>query len=412
MTKASALTTYAFERSTPETAPHALVAHGVVLSVVEDLHKLEAEWRAFEVEADATVFQHFDWLSTWQRHIGARRDVRPVIVAGRGERGRLLFLLPLAIQRIAFARELVWLGMDLCDYNGPLLAPDFSQRVGQDAFGALWPYILEALTAPPRLGFDLVRLEKMPATLGSQANPFLTLATTRNPSGAYLAPLARTWEDFYAAKRSGSTRRRDRAKRKSLEARGKLQFVEPGRDADRLATVDLLMQQKARSFERMGVSNLFARPGHGEFYRAISTTEIAHVSRLDVGEQPAAINLGLMARDRYYHVLASYTEDSELARLGPGTTHLMEMMANAIGRGFTVFDFTIGDEPYKREWCDGRETLYDHHSARTPAGALIVTLRRAGLRVKRTIKETPALWNAFYNFRAAGGRYFRRSSEG
>ena len=31
----------------------------------------------------------------------------------------------------------------------------------------------------------------------------------------------------------------------------------------------------------------------------------------------------------------------------------------AIDRGFRVFDFTIGDERYKRDWCDTEIKLYD-----------------------------------------------------
>ena len=35
---------------------------------------------------------------------------------------------------------------------------------------------------------------------------------------------------------------------------------------------------------------------------------MVHVSRLDVGAAPAALNLGLTFRGCYYHVLASYTD--------------------------------------------------------------------------------------------------------
>ena len=409
MAAISALTAYEFEREAPKTAPASFMSCDMAVSVAEDLHGIEAEWRSFEREADGTVFQSFDWLSTWQRHIGARGDVRPAIVTGRDERGRMLFLLPLAVQRSAFARELVWLGMPLCDYAGPLLAPNFSQLMDRNAFAALWREIVAMLAAHPRLGFDLIRLEKMPAKIGAQHNPFLGLPATRHPSGAYCTPLAPSWDDFYTSKRSVSTRRRDRSKRKALEALGEIHFVESATESERLASIDTLMQQKAHSFERMGVGNLFARPGHADFFRAISGTGIAHVSRLDIGSHPGAINLGLMARGRYYHVLASYTDDTEIARRGPGTIHLMELMAHAVRRGCTAFDFTIGDEPYKRDWCEGCDTLYDHVSARTPMGALVAASYRLTMRLKRMIKENPALWNAFYTSRATVGRLLSRS---
>lgn len=166
------------------------------------------------------------------------------------------------------------------------------------------------------------------------------------------------------------------------------------------------MQQKARSFARIGVANLFERPGYAEFYRAVSGEPIVHISRLDVGAHPAAVNFGLTMHGRYYHVLSSYTDQPDIVRYGPGAAHLTDIMANAIKRGCTAFDFTVGDEPYKLDWCEQRQTLYDHFSARTPKGAAIVFLQALAMRIKRTIKENPALWNAFFKLRAAAGRAF------
>jgi CelD/BcsL family acetyltransferase involved in cellulose biosynthesis len=44
-------------------------------------------------------------------------------------------------------------------------------------------------------------------------------------------------------------------------------------------------------------------------------------------------------------------------------------MRYAIERKCDAFDFTIGDERYKSEWCDGVFKLYDHVSAATWRGA-------------------------------------------
>ena len=48
----------------------------VELSLHDDLASIESDWRAFEERADCTVFQTFDWLSTWFRNIGAREGVK------------------------------------------------------------------------------------------------------------------------------------------------------------------------------------------------------------------------------------------------------------------------------------------------------------------------------------------------
>ena len=55
----------------------------VDLTLHDDLAAIENDWRAFEERADCTVFQTFDWLSAWLRHIGARENGKPVVVIGR-----------------------------------------------------------------------------------------------------------------------------------------------------------------------------------------------------------------------------------------------------------------------------------------------------------------------------------------
>jgi CelD/BcsL family acetyltransferase involved in cellulose biosynthesis len=72
----------------------------------------------------------------------------------------------------------------------------------------------------------------------------------------------------------------------------------------------------------------------------------------------------------------------------------------AIDRGLNQFDFTIGDEPYKREWSDTELKLYDHLAAVTPRGAMIAAMTTAFRHSKRFIKQTPILWTAFSKARA------------
>src|SRR5438128_1626305 len=102
-----------------ETRVASAASTNIRLSVYDELSAIEPDWRTFEKSADCTVFQAFDWLATWQRHIGARNGIRPAIVAGRDTSGNMLFLLPLAVDPRGLARRLTWLGSELCDYNAP-----------------------------------------------------------------------------------------------------------------------------------------------------------------------------------------------------------------------------------------------------------------------------------------------------
>ncbi len=91
------------------------------------------------------------------------------------------------------------------------------------------------------------------------------------------------------------------------------------------------------------------------------------------------------------------------ARFGPGVIQLMELMQHATENGHTVFDFTIGDESYKEQWCEVEVPLFDYVEPNTLAGWAGLGPRVAYLEAKRFIKQTPVLWNGFTRLRAAMG---------
>lgn len=374
---------------------------GVWIEIHDRLASVEKLWRAFEAGADCTVFQRFDYLAAWQRHIGAMRNVRPLIVVVRGHGEEVLCLLPLAQE----SRRLCWLGQDNSDYCAPLLARDFERRIDASAFPMLWAELCEALGSEDAFRFDIADLRKMPETIGSQRNPMLTLTTMLNPSNAHLTKLSGNWETFYADKRSSSTRRRDRTKLKRLGEFGEVRMVTPEGDAELTAAFDGLIEQKSAALTRMGVHNPFADPGVRDFYLdlALNSRTFVHLSKLAVGSVQAATNLGFEHHGRYYYVLASY-DAGETSRFGAGAAHLRALMERAIERGLREFDFTIGDERYKLEWADVDLFLYDHIGALNWRGAIPALMQRLEIRLRRKIKQNQWLWSLAQKFRALKGR--------
>jgi CelD/BcsL family acetyltransferase involved in cellulose biosynthesis len=377
----------------------------LALSIHDDLGAIEAEWRAFEQAADCTAFQTFDYLDAWQRHIGRRLGVVPAVAVGRYADGGSAFIIPLAVAPSRLGGRLCWLGQDLCDYNAPLLACDFSQRVGREGFLAAWHELRRRLRRDPQYRHHWIELEQMPQTVGTQLNPFTYLAVARNASGAHLTELGANWEAFYRAKRSSATRRRDRAKRKHMSEFGDVRFATCTDAEETRRTLETLFEQKSRSFARWGIADMFAQPGCREFFLELACNPALrqrfHVSRIEVGATVAAANFGVVFGDSFYHVLASYEDSAALTHYGPGAMHLRELLAYAIGCGLRRFDFTVGDEPYKKEWSDANLDLYDHSAAATWRGypAHLVSIVRR--RIKRFVKQTPWAWRLAVQLRAA-----------
>jgi CelD/BcsL family acetyltransferase involved in cellulose biosynthesis len=374
------------------------------LTLHSHLGGVEGEWRRLQQTGACTVFQTFDWLATWQRHVGQRHGTRPVICLGAFANGETAFILPLAIETRRVARRLCWLGQDLGDYNAPLLAPTFSQHVTPERFVAFWRELGERLQRDPKLRYDWVELEKMPQSVGDQTNPFIHLDVTLNASGAHLTRLGEDWQKFYFEKRSSATRRHDRSKRCRMAAFGKIRYASSADLDDARHTLEILMEQKRRALAHNGIADLFAQPGYREFFLDLATNpqtrNLVHISRIEIGTDCAATNFGLVYRGCYYHVLASYDRDLPVARYGPGLLHLRELMAEAIGRKLDRFDFTIGDERYKLEWSDVHIKLYNHIHAATWRGRPARAWSIARHRLKRFIKQTPLAWRCAALIRA------------
>ena len=208
---------------------------------------------------------------TWQRQIGKRQGVRPIVVIGRFADSTISFLLPLAVTPGRAARRLTWLGQDLCDYNAPLLAPDFSERVTRESFLAVWHKLLLQVQREPLLRHDCIEFEKMPEKVGAQTNPFTYLNVMPNLNSAHLTALSDDWEKFYHAKRSSATRSRDRCKRRNMAKYGEIRFATVADVDDARRTLEMLLEQKSWSLACKGLRDIFARPGYREFYLDLAT---------------------------------------------------------------------------------------------------------------------------------------------
>lgn len=377
-------------------------APSLAISVHKELNELAQVWREFEKNADCTVFQTFDWLSAWQCTIGTNLKVTPVVVIARDLSGRIVFILPLSVMQSRLGRLLTWLGSDLCDYNAPLIARDFYKYFAHQTFSRMWVDVTNTLQKDPDTRHDFVRLEKMLELIGPQINPMAQLAVSTHPSGAHATRLAGNWETYYFNKRSSATRRRDRTKLKKLTEFGDVTFKTANTVAERLEAFETLVKQKQFWFAQKGIPDLFAKARYTDFYRALVTRDhsqqLVHISHLQVGATVGAVNLGLVFGDRYHHVLASHV-DGRVSHFGPGAAHLREIIKYAIDRGLSVFDFTIGDEGYKRDWCETEIRLFDHVSGTNVRGRLAATLLLITKSFKRFVKQTPAVWAVFTRLR-------------
>jgi CelD/BcsL family acetyltransferase involved in cellulose biosynthesis len=362
------------------------------LDVVRDLATIEGEWRRFETTAEGHVFQRLAFVRAWLGSVGAERGVEPLVIVGRDDHEALVCILPFAVHSRRRLRVVEWIGGEHADYHGGLYAPAFlATLVDADAARRFTAVIARVLAADA----DLVRFRRQPATIGGLPNPFAGYRALAHADRSHQTRLGTDWEAYYRGKRNASSRRNDRSKLKNIEALGPVRFIDAVTPAEIERVMSALFAHKERGLDRRGAAGFFAdvavRRLYLEMARLPYPRGYAHVCALEVGGKIVASNWGLVSGNRYYYVMHAFCDASPAARFSPGRHLMYHLMQWCIARRIDVFDFTIGDEAFKAQWCEDSFDLSDSVTALSVRAIPAAMALRVGLFAKRLIKGNPRL---------------------
>lgn len=372
--------------------PQRAEARVAAVDIVRDPATVAEEWGRFQETAVGHVFQTHEFVTTWLATVGRERGLAPRIVIGRGPDGSLLFLLPFGIRRCMGARVLEWLGGEQADYHAGLFAPRFLITLAPRAADRE-AFVRQALAALSG-EIDVVHFQRQPERIGGIANPFAAYHPIPFTAHSHLTHLGACWDTYYRAKRGSSSRRHDRLKWEKLQALGAVETVDAVTPEQSEPILDALFAMKEKSLAAMGVPSVFRSPSARDFYRALARAPYpcgpSHVSAILLDGAVVAANWGLVRGNHYYYVMTSY-DAGEVSRASPGRALMYHLMRWSIARGIDTFDFTIGDEDYKSQWCEETSALFDSVVAVSSRGLPLASSLKAMKAAKRAIKARPRL---------------------
>ena len=332
--------------------------------------ELEAIWRSLEDECDHFGFQCYDWMSHWQRTIGSgARVMRPYIAVAK-HAATAVALFPFGLRRVLGVRSLEFLGGEQPDYNAPLIHPAFADV---PVLATIWGRVLEEL---PR--HDIRTLSRLPDRLNHGSNPALSIWPARASHRAYAASLSGTWDEYQGQipKRVRSDSRRQLRR---LAAHGDVSFVvaSDGQEFDDFVT--MMIGQKRRRFAETGARDILADESTQVFYRGLrgrlGRNGSVHLSALCVDGTVVATHWGMVYDDRFYYLMPTFA-GGIWKTMSVGRLLQERLMQLALEKGLRCFDFSVGDEPYKRIWCNREMILYESVKVRSLRGLLFYTVMR------------------------------------
>ena len=362
------------------------------LHLHERMEPLAGRWRAMEAAPLLSLHQSYDWCRAWtETH--ARRLL---IVEGVSD-GRSLFILPLEIVRRGPLRVARLLATDFSNINTGLYADAFLSA-GSDA--QLRAALEQARGELARF-FDLLLLEKVPLDWRGAPSPFAGLPGVLNQNASFQLPLLGDFEETLAQLNLKRRRKRARNSERRLMEGGGYEHVVATSPDEALALLDIFFSQKAARFKAMGLPDVFRSEETRSFFRklaAMSPEGMNHPLRLHAlrlaGEHEGHIAAVTGLSRKGDHVICQFgsIDDSILADASPGDFLFHLAIERLCAEGARLFDFGIGDQPYKRSWCRVETAQHDLLWPVTAAGRLAAGAHRMKAAVKRAIKQNPRLY--------------------
>jgi CelD/BcsL family acetyltransferase involved in cellulose biosynthesis len=338
------------------------------------------EYRALQQRSASSAFQAPGWLDALQRDVGAAFGAEPVTVTIRNANGgRLMLVLPLARACRRGVTYLEFADFGLCDYLGPVY--DQSEA----------PLLLADASLPDRLAAALPRHDLIALTKLAGEDPLLAHLFPAARRGcmrisAYPTPLRGDWMTWRNAALDPSQRRELDMKRRRLDRSGQPAF-KLLRDADEITRAfETLRRYRTERFKALGAPDVLDHEVVFTFYRRIAIEGArdgaARTECLCLDGELLAVMFGLAQRG-VYSMLMVGLDIARHRRLSPGLLAIEDSMRAAIEAGDRVYDFTIGDHPYKLRFGGKAIPLHEWYQARTVRGyaaMLAITLVREAKR--------------------------------
>ncbi|WP_051469702.1 GNAT family N-acetyltransferase [Chelativorans sp. J32] len=328
------------------------------------------------------------WIRAWLEDRGA--DGLIALLSCDGVPALALALEAVEMGPLTFAR---FAGGRHANGNFPALHPDGMAEKAH--WAAALPALLSAIRAE-RPDIDILALERQRDRIQQYPNPLLTLPYQTSPNLSLAVDLSMGFEKLL---RDGSGKRRRRRRRiqlKRLEAAGGYRRFIATTPSEVEELLDLFFSLKSKRLNRMGVQDIFAPACVRASFRRLFLTALDEAEppfflhALEAGGKIRAITGSSRTQDSIICEFSTFADD-ELAHASPGEFLFYENIAETASEGLAFYDFGVGDDPYKRLWCDVETKHADVFIGLTRVGRLAAHTSSALAGIKRMIKQNPAI---------------------
>jgi len=330
--------------------------------------------------------QSLHWVSAW--HASNQSDGLVAVVR---HNGRPVYALALDIVQSGPFRVARLMGDRHANGNFPPADHGF---LSSGAFD-IGPVVAAIRAARPDI--DVIALERLLADCDGVANPLAAMKSFASPNVSLAVNLDGGFDALLSRSSGKRKRKKHRSQTRKFEAAGGFRRIEADTPDETARLLDAFFAMKALRFEQMGVANVFGdekvrRFFHGLFAGALAETPRPFVLHgLEVGDALRAVTGSSRLGARLICEFGAIADD-ELVHASPGDFLFFDNIEEACRQNMSVYDFSVGDEPYKRMWCDIETRHFDVVIPLSAKGGMLAARMRLAARLKAFVKNRPLIW--------------------
>ncbi|WP_246091593.1 GNAT family N-acetyltransferase [Aliirhizobium smilacinae] len=372
------------------------------IALVRDVSLIEDEWRRLEGREWNSLNQGLDWCRAWT---AAHQSDLLAVTGSIGP--RIQFLLPLEIIRGRLGRIARLPGGRFNNISTGL----FDEALAAPNADKLRQF-KAALARSLRNAADLVVIDEVPLAWKGITHPLSGLASIENQNHSFQLPLFATMEATLSQVNAKARRKKYRVQVRRLEAIGGFDYVVAHAAEEQHALLDRFFAQKSERLKAFGLPDVFAAAQTRDFlHRLLDAPQRGqdkplsmHAIRLK-GEHDGHIAAVTGLSRKGGHVLCQFSsiDDSVGADASPGELLFWLAIERSIEDGATLFDFGIGDQPYKRSWCSQETVQHDMLLPISARGSALAYLHLGKTGIKTAIKRNHRLYAMAQRWRSRHG---------
>tara|TARA_B110000003_G_C16629518_1_gene526104 strand:+ start:306 stop:1433 length:1128 start_codon:yes stop_codon:yes gene_type:complete len=311
---------------------------------------LESYWNKIANFSNHSCFQSYDWCFNWYINVGINRDIDLKIIVVI-ENDRPIMLLPFVIEKSLFLKKLKFISYDLADYTNIIYLDTLSQK----KISSVFDFCIGSIN-----GFDILIFDKVPSLINLKKNLFINSFIKKKRGVSYQMLLPNNKDDLskiIKKKVFSDTKRQIRRLRNDYNV--KFNFVSNLHDID-TSLLDEFINQKRARFNSTGAKDIFndiiIQNFYKNYYAKFSNVNL-HFSWLTANNEVIATHWGVTKDDCFYFLVPTFSS-SKWNKYSPGKILLQNLLEWSIDNNFSVFDFTIGAENYKKVYCNSKFELF------------------------------------------------------